>query len=216
MAGLGALETATAVAAGSALAVKGVETASDFAKAFGIADIFRRAIAPILERSRSVAVKIENKTSEKELFNIQCYTHCGRNEGHPMKSIGPQGTDSIQFVNGKFKVFGASGCMSLWYTDDKRVVIIYKVPQKNRNTVAIALLDEKALKQKYRRMEDAELYFYFKKPRRKIVTIDFQEKKEKSARQLHVRDKDLGLWFECSITGGPNAELTMTMYCKGK
>lgn len=212
----GAIETATAITAGATAAAKALEVSTDFAKTFGIASMIHQVMTPFFERSRSVVVNIQNKTSREMLSRIQCYTHCGRHEGHPLKDIGPQGRGSIKFVNGKFRVFGASGCMSLWYKEHKRVVIIYKVPQKKRNTAAIALLDENEMKTKYKNMLDADLYVYFKKPRKKIDAIDYDEIKEKSVRQLIVKDKDLGLWFECSMTGGPQAELTMTMYCKSK
>ena len=167
---------------------------------FIVGDIFTQ----FNERSRSVRIRIEN-SSEVILEHPTWYCH----HGAQATANDLERDREILFEKAKNTFFGVNGYIQFVYAEDdgwqKKLIVTFSNPwrDKNPNKVSVALLHERALRQKDRKYfaNGADVYSSLKKRKHQDKMRAFDTSRFKtSCRDPQVSD-DL-IKVKCHIYGG--------------
>lgn len=207
-----AATAATAATVGSEVIQRSGPVAHSFLENAGLFQVVRNAFEHYREASLSVQAVIKNESSF-ELTDPVWYAHHG-SHGDPVNKVEGGGSYEINFRKARNCFFGLSGYFQFTYCKEKRLIITFSVPWKDKdpNTVSVALLDPSTLSQKEMKSMDFGTDMYAKLKHKKIqkkMAAYETSVVNKGCRNPTVKDNVIQV--VCSMGGSSNMTLDVVI-----
>ena len=109
-----------------------------------VAEMVEAGFNEAKEKSRSISVTINNKSTRAALTEPLWYTHHGHHTGEaPRSAVAKDETCNVKFHKIRFSIFGCSGLITYRIEKTtKRIAIVCRAPIFEGNSLALAILDD--------------------------------------------------------------------------